>query len=212
MDRDVGSYHSDSDMVSEQVHVSSSQHASCDLANAVKVLTRLDLDLTYSADKLSNLHVLLMHLLARDIDLNLTSEGDDKYFSMGFIGQSLEFEYLSVYLDSEVREVAHFLDNLPAEIVDAHSKISSCRDVTEVYVIMEEKLHNCEQSLKHSVDQISEVKLHLAKLLGDLEAVQYENGKYLLISVLITGLFYLMRFCLGNMFLPSKDANVGIDS
>ncbi|OWM75858.1 hypothetical protein CDL15_Pgr009502 [Punica granatum] len=165
----------ESERVPEQVSVSPSQHAPCKLANAVKVLTRLDLDLTYSSDKLSNLHVLLMHLLALDIDLDPTLEGDSKYFSTEFVGKTLELEYLSFYLDAEVREVAHFLDNLPAEIVDAHSKISSCRDVTEVYVLLEEKLHNCEESLKHSQDQISEVNLHLTKLLGDLEAVRYEN-------------------------------------
>ncbi|KAK4789046.1 hypothetical protein SAY86_020365 [Trapa natans] len=177
MDKDASNRDSDSDMVSEQAGVSSSQHAQSGLENAVKVLTLLDLDLSYYSDKLSNLHVLLMHLLAWDIDLDPTLEGVDKFFSPEFVGKSLEFEYLSVYLDSEVREVAYFLDGLPAEIVDAHSKISLCQDLTEVYVILVEKLHSCEESLKHSQDQISEVKLHLSKLLRELEAARYENWK-----------------------------------
>ncbi|KAK4758795.1 hypothetical protein SAY87_020096 [Trapa incisa] len=175
MDKDASNRDSDSDMVLEPAGVSSSQDAHSDLANAVKVLTWVDLDLTYYSDKLSNLHVLLMHLLAWDIDLDPTLESSNKFFSSEFVEKSLEFEYLSVYLDSEVREVTYFLDGLPAEIADARSKISSCRDLTEVYVILVEKLHSCEESLKHSQDQISEVMLHLGKLLSNLEAAQNEN-------------------------------------
>lgn len=154
VDSDTGYKHSD---------IISNQNGAQNLENAVKVIMRLDLDLMRSSEKLSNLHLLLMHLLAWNNDLDGNTIDDN--FPEEFIEKALEFEYLSVILDSEVREVDNFLDILPAEIVDAQHKISSCRRFTEVCVVMEEKLRKCEESLKQSKIQVSEVKLQVAKML-----------------------------------------------
>ncbi|KAH9707768.1 WPP domain-interacting tail-anchored protein 2 [Citrus sinensis] len=129
------------------------------------VLTRVDLDLAYSSEKLVNLHVLLMYLLARGDDLEtLVMENSD--VSATSIEKALVYDLLFGILDSELREVERLLDTIHVEIVDVHHKISSCKHLREVFTIMEKmekKLHDCEGSLKESQEHVSELKMQSAK-------------------------------------------------
>ncbi|KAJ9140622.1 hypothetical protein P3X46_031250 [Hevea brasiliensis] len=147
-----------------------------DIENVMEILTRTALDLAYSSEKLVYLHVLVIHLLAWDIDLEVIA-AENSYISATSAEKALVFDLLSVILDSEVREVENFMDNIQADIVDARHKIFSCRHSTELVRSMEEKLHDSEESLKKTREKFVEVKLQSVKLQRASTAFRIENWK-----------------------------------
>ncbi|KAH0919765.1 hypothetical protein HID58_027425 [Brassica napus] len=139
-----------------------------------KILTKLEIDSAYTSEKLLNLHVLLMHLLAWDNDL----EG------MGTLGSSpasfekaLTFDLLCGILESELKGVDEVLDELEAQIVDTSYKLSACKQVD--YSVMEGKLAESAESLKQSRGQVSEITLQLAQLRRTLHYIRHgtRNGQ-----------------------------------
>lgn len=147
-----------------------------ELECAVKVLLSLDLDLAYSSEKLVNLHVLLMQVWARENVFEAMAMGKD-HISADSIEKALVFDLLSGILDSEVREIENFMDTLQAEIVDAHKKIYSCSHLRELFNVMEEKLIDCEESLKQSQEQVLKMNTQLAKFQRVFLEFEYQNGK-----------------------------------
>lgn len=147
-----------------------------ELESCMEVLTKLDLDLAYSSEKLVNLHGLSMHLSAQENELEAMAMGNN-YTSTEFVEKTLVFDLLSGVLESEVRELDSFMVSLQAEIVDAHQKISSCRHLTEPYTMMEEKLRDSEESLKQTQHRISEVKIQSTKLQRTVLAFAHDNWK-----------------------------------
>ncbi|XP_009355657.2 WPP domain-interacting tail-anchored protein 2 isoform X1 [Pyrus x bretschneideri] len=147
-----------------------------ELESSMKVLTKVDLDLAYSSEKLANLHVPLMYLLAQQNDLEAMATTNN-YILADFVEKVLVFNLLSSILDSEVRELDNYMDNLRVEIVDARQKISSCRHLGELYSIMKGKLNDSEESLKQSRQQISEVKMQSARFQRTVLAFAHENWK-----------------------------------
>ncbi|KAK6252010.1 hypothetical protein QUC31_013730 [Theobroma cacao] len=137
-------------------------------------LSRIDLDLAYSNEKLVNLHVLLMLLLGWDSDPETMASGNSD-FSAQFIEKALVFDLLCGILDSELREVETFLDTVQAEIVDARHKISSSRPLGALFNKMEEKLHDSEQSLKKCQELVLEVKMQSTKLQDSISYFRHEN-------------------------------------
>lgn len=148
-----------------------------EVASTTEVLTRVDWDLAYSSKKLVNLHVLLVHLLARDNNLEARMATENSYILAIAIEKALEFDLLSGILDSEVREVENFMENIQSEIVDARHKISSCRHSTDLFTVMEKKLHNSEESLMKFREHVLEVKAQSAKLPMAFSAFILENCK-----------------------------------
>lgn len=161
--------------------ISSNENGVQEIERSKKILTNVDLDLAYSSEKLVNLHIILMYLLAHENDLQAMAL-EKNYVSTESIEKALMFDLLSGILDSEVRELGGFMDNLQADIVDAHNNISSCRHLREFSTKMEEKLHDSKESLKHSQRQILEVKLQLAKFQGTVFAFKSDNGMLTFLS------------------------------
>ncbi|XP_031278998.1 WPP domain-interacting tail-anchored protein 2 isoform X1 [Pistacia vera] len=154
--------------------ISSSGKDVQEIERTMKVLTRVDLDLALSSEKLVNLHVLLMHLLARGDDLETMTMGNI-HISATSIEKALLYDLLSGILDSELREVDIFLDALQLEIVDAHHKISSCRHLREIFTMMEHKLLDSEDSLKQSQEHVLELKMQSAKFQRALSFLKHNN-------------------------------------
>ena len=146
-----------------------------ELECAIKVLLSLDLDLAYSSEKLVNLHVLLMQVWARENVFEAMAMEKDQ-ISEDSIEKALVFDLLSGILDSEVTEIENFMDTLPTQIVDAHQKISSCSHLRELFNVMEEKLLNCEESLKQSQEQVLKMNMQLAKFQRVFLDFEYQNG------------------------------------
>ncbi|CAK7326437.1 unnamed protein product [Dovyalis caffra] len=156
---------------------SSSREGMEEVESATEVLTRVDCDLEYSFEKLANLHVLLVHLLARDNNLEATMVTENSYILTIAIEKAFTFDLLSGILDSEVREVEIFMEIIQSEIVDARHKISSCRQSTEQFTTMEKKLHNSEESLFKFRERVLEVKAQSAKLPMAFSTFRLENWK-----------------------------------
>ncbi|CAL8095697.1 unnamed protein product [Prunus armeniaca] len=156
--------------------VQSNESGMQELESYLKVLTKLDLDLAYSSEKLANLHVPLIYLLAQQNDLEAMATVNN-YILADFIEKVLVFNFLSSILDSEVRELDNFMDALQAGIIDARKKISSCRHLGKLYSIMEGKLNDSEESLKQSQDQISELKMQSERFQRTVLAFAHENWK-----------------------------------
>lgn len=156
--------------------ISSNENGVQEIERSKKILTNVDLDLAYSSEKLVNLHIILMYLLARENDLQ-TMSLDNGHISTDSIEKVLASDLLSGILDAEVRELGGFMDTLQAEIVDVRHKISSWRHLRELLTKMEEKLHDSEESLKQSQVQILEVQIQLAKFQRSILAFKCENGK-----------------------------------
>jgi hypothetical protein len=132
-----------------------------EIGNAMEILTKVDLELAYSSEKLLNLESLLIHIFGWENDFEAMAEED---ISADCIRKALSFDFLSTILDSEVRELDSFLNALQALILDARDKISSCVHLRELFVVVEDKLHDSEESLKRSQDHVIEMKMKLAKL------------------------------------------------
>nr|VDD22359.1 unnamed protein product [Brassica oleracea] len=133
------------------------------------LLTKLEMDSAYTSEKLLNLHVLLMHLLAWDNDLEGVGTLDS---SAASFEKALTFDLLCGILESEVKEVDEVLDELEAQIVDTSYKLSICKHPNSIF--MEGKLGESAESLKQSRGQVSEITLQLAQLRRRLHYIR--NG------------------------------------
>ncbi|KAF8407909.1 hypothetical protein HHK36_007047 [Tetracentron sinense] len=146
-----------------------------ELGSAGEVLTRIELDLACSSEKLVNLDILRMYVAAREGDFE-ASDVENENISADSVEKALEFDFLSGILDSEVRELDNFMATLQTEIVNARQNISSCEHLRESFSEMEEKLHDSEETLKQSLDQVSEMTMQSAKFQRTLLAfVGQEN-------------------------------------
>ncbi|KAL0343755.1 UNVERIFIED_CONTAM: WPP domain-interacting tail-anchored protein 1 [Sesamum angustifolium] len=138
--------------------VSSGGDATRELESAVEVLTRVELDLACSSEKLVNLEILVMHVDSRENDFeDFASEEEHK--SEGHVEKALEFDLLYGFLDSEVRELESFLTALQTEIAGFQAPFKQLGDS---FKEMEEKLQDCEDSLKRSFDQVAGLKVQSA--------------------------------------------------
>ncbi|GAV59082.1 hypothetical protein CFOL_v3_02615 [Cephalotus follicularis] len=160
-------------LVSEDVYdcegVSSCENGTQEIENTMKLLTRVDLDLVHSSEKLVNLHVPLMHLLAWETDVQA--------MALEINSISEIFDLLSGFLDSEVKEVDNFINTLQLEIVDERHKISSCTHLKELFTVLEDKLHDSEESLKQSHEQVLVVKMQSVKLQSTISTFKHEDCK-----------------------------------
>ncbi|XP_061340728.1 WPP domain-interacting tail-anchored protein 2 isoform X2 [Gastrolobium bilobum] len=155
-----------------------------ELEISLQALTEIDYRLAYSSEKLVNLHVLYIYLLARENDLEAMDSKNNSNLANLF-EKGMTFDLLSDILGSEVRELDNFMDTLQEEIVDARHKIFSCRHLTEVFFMMDKKLHDSEESVKEFQQQLLELKMQSSQLQKTLEVFRHENcemGKALNLS------------------------------
>lgn len=155
-----------------------------DLDISLQAFTEIDHRLAYSSEKLVNLHVLYIYLLARENHLEEIDSKNTCDLENSF-EKAMMFDLLSGILDFEATELDNFMDTLHEEIVDARHKILSCRHLTEVFFIMDEKLQDSEESKKQLQQQLLELKIQSSRLHKSLVAFQHENwemGKALNLS------------------------------
>ncbi|KAG5062919.1 hypothetical protein JHK85_004102 [Glycine max] len=151
---------------------------------SLQALTDIDHRLAYFSEKLVNLHVLYIYLLAEESDLE-AMDSTNNCILANLFEKAMTFDLLSGILDSEVRELDSFMDTLQEEIVDARHKIFSCKHLTEVFFMMDKKLHDSEESVKQFQQQLLELKMQSSQLQKTIEAFRHENceaGKALNLS------------------------------
>ncbi|GLU10872.1 hypothetical protein SLE2022_276510 [Rubroshorea leprosula] len=141
---------------------SSHREVNGELERVGELITRVELDLACSSEKLVNLSILTMHMATRESDFESSASENDSVLNDS-VEKVLEFDLLTGILDSEVKELDKFICSLQTAIANAHEMISSFRHLGETFVEMEKKLHDSEESLKQSQDQASEIKVQCAK-------------------------------------------------
>ncbi|CAI9278715.1 unnamed protein product [Lactuca saligna] len=128
---------------------------------SMEILTKVDLQLAYSSEKLLNLESLLLHILSWENDFEAMYSDD---VSVEFVEKSLTIDLLFSFVDSEVKEFDGSMDLIRVDLVDTHQRLSSCKHLGELFSIVEGKLHDSEDSLKQSQEHVLEMKMKLAKL------------------------------------------------
>lgn len=130
-----------------------------------EILTRLELELACFSEKLVNLDILVMHVATRESDFEAFAS-EKEHTSNDIVEKAIEFDLLSGVLDSEVKELGGLLSSVSMEIDNVRKIISSCGCVDETSVLIEEKLHDCEKSLKQSQDHLLELRAQCTNFHG----------------------------------------------
>lgn len=171
--------------------LSSSGNVMQEVGSVGEILTRLELDLACVSEKLVNLDLLVMHVGTRESDFEAFASVKE-HTSNDIVEKAIEFDLLSGVLDSEVRELGGLLSSVAMEIDNVRKDISSRGYVDEASILIEEKLHDSEKSLKQSHDYLLELRAQCTNFHGiilasqgdqnlqDGEAANYFNGDALL--------------------------------
>ncbi|XP_057447790.1 WPP domain-interacting tail-anchored protein 1-like isoform X2 [Lotus japonicus] len=139
-------------------------------------LARLDLSLACFSEKVSNLSIFVMHLATMESELDGLAWVKD-HMGLGSFEKVLEFDLLSGVLGSEIRELDGFLDTLKSGIVESRERVWSCTHLGEAFITMQDKLLDCEQYLKQSEHQFTEIKIQSASFQRNLSSLKKaENG------------------------------------
>lgn len=133
-----------------------------EIRSSMEVLTRVDLDLTYSSEKLLNLDNLLMHVYLLLNDSDTVIEYDD--ISLESMEMAMKIDLLLAIVKSEVKVLDNFMGTLQTLMVDIRDKISALGDLEETVILVRSKVQDTEETLKQSRDHILEMKMQLAKL------------------------------------------------
>lgn len=149
--------------------VSSSGEAIGDLGDDVAtLLTQLELNLACFSEKVANLSNFVMQLETLGVELEgLGLDKGENDVDMDCVVKFLEFDLLCGVLGPVVVELDRFLDTLHAEISYDGERVASCS-------LWQDKLLKCEQCLKLSEEQFSEIKKQYGSLQRTLSC--YKRG------------------------------------
>lgn len=169
-----------------------------ELEHSVMVLTKVEMDIACSSEKLGNLNVLLMNAATRESELEASLSVKEEIPDE----KILEFNFLCGVFDSEVNELGNFFCSLQKEIFVVREiilfKSSEC--VGNAFVLFEKKVHDCEDSLKQLQEQLDDMKMQSADLQKSLPIFRnHEESKWFRYMLVLDG-FINLRYCL-KLFL-----------
>lgn len=142
----------------------------------METLTRLDLDLAYTSEKLMNLDNLLMRVLILGNDIEAAFEYEK---STDLTEKTMEYDLLRVILSSGVKELDRFIRTIPALINDGQSMLSGSQESDESYEFIRSKLHDAEETLGLLQERILEMKMQLTKVQMSSSAFIQNKGRSL---------------------------------
>lgn len=145
--------------------LSSSGNVMQEVGSVGEILTRLELDLACVSEKLVNLDLFVMHVETRESDFEAFAS-EKEGTSNDIVEKAIEFDLLSGVLDSEVTELGGLLSSVAIEIDNVRKVISSRGYVDEAFILIEEKLHDSEKSLKQSQDHLLELRVQCTNFHG----------------------------------------------
>ncbi|KAK7381182.1 hypothetical protein VNO78_33711 [Psophocarpus tetragonolobus] len=120
------------------------------------VFSSLDLGLACFSEKVYNLSMFMMHVETKECEFEAL--GLEKEDHIGYLEKGMEFDLLSVVLDSEVRELGRGLESLQGWVGEAREWVCSCTHLGEAFGAMQDKLVDYEQQLKQSEGEFSDIK------------------------------------------------------
>lgn len=127
--------------------------------NAREILTRVELELAYSSEKVPNLEILLMQVIQRANDYEaLTIESENEDVSSESLIKAFEFDLLSGILNSEIKELEGFMASVQIEIADAQQINSQNGVFEEASTEIKKVLFDAEETLKKSCDLVADIR------------------------------------------------------
>lgn len=130
-------------------------------ARFFEILNSMELDVARASEKLLNLTILMMRVATREFEFDALAL-DAKDILPEDLEKALEFEFLSVILDSEVAKVNEFIAALQADVISIREAISSYQQLGNS-LNMERQISDLECALKQSLEQISEIRIQSAQ-------------------------------------------------
>jgi len=128
-----------------------------------RMLTRLDLGVAGFSEKVSNLSIFVMYVETMECEFEaLVLEKEEDH--TGCLEKGVEFDLLSVVLDSEVRELGEVLNTLQGWVGEARERVCSYTHLGEAFVAMQDKLVDYEQQLRQSEVELNGIKMQSADL------------------------------------------------
>ncbi|CAH9088781.1 unnamed protein product [Cuscuta epithymum] len=146
-----------------------------ELDNVGKLISKIELDLACSSEKLVNLSVLKMHLETRENGFEAFAAEEQSI--NGCLDKASEFDLLSTFLDSEVRELGGLLSTLQMEIDYSHQLIPSLEDAGECCRMLKEKLYDSESLLKDLEAQLLELESQSSNFLRILSTSTVDGNR-----------------------------------
>lgn len=136
----------------------------------MKMLTRLEIDLAYSSEKLVNLDNYMTTIVS--LEDNVLKELPKTDISEVEIEKALLFDLLFGYLHSEVTEIEHFLSVLRMKITGACQETHSWEEQRVESNALQQKVHSFGSSWKDLQEKVSEINQQLADLHRTLSVIQ----------------------------------------
>ncbi|KAI3747965.1 hypothetical protein L6452_10730 [Arctium lappa] len=122
------------------------------------IITRFELDIACISEKLTNLHVLLMHVETKESDF----EAFVSDMNSDLIVKALEFDLLSGILNSEVKVLEKHISDCQTDKANVMEFLSLRKHLGEPLMGMEDMLHDSEKSLEQSMALVLEIKVQSA--------------------------------------------------
>lgn len=144
--------------------------------NGAEALTRVELDVAYSSEKLLNLEMLLMQVADRAHDIESVNMGYED-ISDESVMKAFESDILSGILDMEVNELQSFMSLLQIEIMEARQNFCQGEHMEDCAATVEEKLHDAEESVKKLQDSVADIREQSSKFERTLALFHNETSK-----------------------------------
>jgi hypothetical protein len=128
-----------------------------ELDYTMEVVTKLELDISRSSEKMVNMNILMMHVATKENEFEALVS-DKERNSTDSAEMALEFDLMSGILDSEVKELKSFMSTLQTQIADTREFIHSYENMGDVFREIEEMVRDSEESLNQSFEQVKEIR------------------------------------------------------
>lgn len=125
---------------------------------AREVLTQIELDLAYSSEKVSNLELLVLEVVDKASDYEILANSSEELLTES-IEKAFQFNILSGFLNSELKEIESFMSSLQLVILAALKQFTeSDENLGESLPKIEAKLHHAEECLRNSQEQVADIR------------------------------------------------------
>ncbi|XP_057542673.1 WPP domain-interacting tail-anchored protein 2-like isoform X2 [Amaranthus tricolor] len=151
-----------------------SENGSMEPTKLMELISLLNMELAYFSEKLVNLDLLMTIVSLGEIGLGELSIQNNNISDVE-IEKALIFDLSFGYLDSEITELASFLEILQAKMMDAQQEICSFKKRKDIFTVFQAKLQASENSWIHLQEQMSELKRQLVNFHRTLSLIRNDS-------------------------------------
>ncbi|KAI3808623.1 hypothetical protein L1987_24578 [Smallanthus sonchifolius] len=159
---------SESDINKSSISVKTSR----DSESTGEIITRFELDIACTCEKLTNLNLLSMHVETMESDFEAFVSDMDP----DLVIKTVQYDLLSGFLYSETRILETLISDLQIQKNNVREFLSSRKHLGEPVIGMEEMLHDSERSLEQSLEQVLEIKIRSANFEKNLLRISGDNN------------------------------------